>query len=155
MDFTPGSMQSAQPAVYAIGDVNGRQLLAHAAEMQALRAVNHILGRADSIRLDVMPSAIFTSPEAACVGPSEDQLKAQGLAYRCRKAFWRANGKALAMNQAEGLLKLFTDADERLIGCHAPAAAGHRAHPPHALRGAHAGCLAGLGPRMVTRGGGL
>lgn len=113
------NMQSAQPTLYAIGDVNGRQLLAHAAEMQALRAVNHILGIEDSIRLDVMPSAIFTSPEAACVGPSEDQLKAQGLAYRCRKAFWRANGKALAMNQAEGLLKLFTDADERLIGCHA------------------------------------
>ncbi len=66
-----------------------------------------------------MPSAIFTTPEAACVGPSEDQLKSEGIAYRCRKAFWRANGKALAMDETEGLLKLFTDAGDRLLGCHA------------------------------------
>ncbi len=92
--------------IYAIGDVNGRQLLAHAAEMQAVRAVNHILGRQDGIRFDIMPAAIFTDPEAACVGPGEDQLKANGVDYHCRKAFWRANGKALAMNQTEGMLKL-------------------------------------------------
>ena len=105
--------------VYAIGDVNGRQLLAHAAEMQAVRAVNHILGRTDGIRLDVMPAAVFTEPEAACVGLGEDQLKANGVDYHCRKAFWRANGKALAMNQTEGMLKLFSDAEDRIIGCHA------------------------------------
>ena len=109
----------AAPGIYAIGDVNGRQLLAHAAEMQGLHAVNHILGRKDSIRLDVMPSAIFTTPEAACVGPGEDQLKADGIPYRCRKAFWRANGKALSMDETEGLLKLFTDESGRLLGCHA------------------------------------
>ena len=105
--------------IYAIGDVNGRQLLAHAAEMQAVRAVNHILGRTDGIRLDVMPAAVFTEPEAACVGPGEDLLKANGVDYHCRKAFWRANGKALAMNQTEGMLKLFSDAEDRIIGCHA------------------------------------
>ena len=105
--------------LYAIGDVNGRQLLAHAAEMQAVRAVNHILGRTDGIRLDVMPAAVFTEPEAACVGPGEDLLKANGVDYHCRKAFWRANGKALAMNQTEGMLKLFSDAEDRIIGCHA------------------------------------
>ena len=109
----------AAPGIYAIGDVNGRQLLAHAAEMQGLHAVNHILGRKDSIRLDVMPSAIFTTPEAACVGPGEDQLKADGIPYRCRKAFWRANGKALSMDETEGLLTLFTDESGRLLGCHA------------------------------------
>ncbi len=105
--------------IYAIGDVNGRQLLAHAAEMQAIRAVNNIIGKADNIRFDIMPAAIFTDPEAACVGPTEDQLKAQGIAHQSHKAFWRANGKALAMNQTEGMLKLFSDADERIIGCHA------------------------------------
>lgn len=105
--------------IYAIGDVNGRQLLAHAAEMQAVRAVNHILGRQDGIRFDIMPAAIFTNPEAACVGPSEDELKANGDDYLCRKAFWRANGKAMAMNQTEGMLKLFSDAEDRIIGCHA------------------------------------
>ena len=106
--------------LYAIGDVNGRQMLAHAAEMQAVRAVNHILGQQDGIRFDIMPAAIFTEPEAACVGPTEDQLKEQGIAYECRKSFWRANGKALAMGETEGMLKLFvaTD-DERILGCHA------------------------------------
>lgn len=104
---------------YAIGDVNGRQMLAHAAEMQAMRVVNQIVGKSDGIRFDIMPAAIFTEPEAACVGPSEDQLKADGIAYQCRKSFWRANGKALAMNETEGLLKLFADTEGRLLGCHA------------------------------------
>ena len=106
--------------IYAIGDVNGLQMLAHAAEMQAVRAVNHILGKTDGIRFDIMPAAIFTEPEAACVGPTEDQLKAQGVAYECKKSFWRANGKALAMGATEGLLKLFVSSqDGRLLGCHA------------------------------------
>ena len=126
--------------VYAIGDVNGRQMLAHAAEMQAVRAVNHILGKTDNIRFDIMPAAIFTSPEAACVGPTEDQLKAglvvsgfpagapksaDGATYECRKAFWRANGKALAMDATEGMLKLFIAPPSQggdgslILGCHA------------------------------------
>ena len=105
--------------IYAIGDVNGRQMLAHAAEMQAIRAVNHILGKQDGIRFDVMPAAIFTTPEAACVGPTEDQLKGSGAAYTCQKSFWRANGKAMAMGETEGMLKLFADSDGRLLGCHA------------------------------------
>ena len=106
--------------VFAIGDVNGRQMLAHAAEMQAVRAVNQILGKKDNIRFDIMPAAIFTSPEAACVGPTEDQLKEQGIAYECKKSFWRTNGKALAMGETEGMLKLLVAAEGGLIlGCHA------------------------------------
>ena len=105
--------------LYAIGDVNGKQMLAHAAEMQAVRAVNHILGKKDNIRFDIMPAAIFTEPEAACVGPTEDQLKAQGIAYTCKKSFWRANGKALAMNAIEGMLKLFVSPTDEILGCHA------------------------------------
>ena len=121
--------------LYAIGDANGRQMLAHAAEMQAIHAVNHILGKQDNIRFDIMPAAIFTSPEAACVGPTEDQLKdatvangsAVGTPYECRKAFWRANGKALAMNATEGMLKLFIAPPSQggdgggslILGCHA------------------------------------
>ena len=105
--------------IYAIGDVNGRQMLAHAAEMQAVHAVNQILGKEDGIRFDIMPAAIFTEPEAACVGSTEDQLKEQGVAYTCRKSFWRANGKALAMGETEGLLKLFVADDGQILGCHA------------------------------------
>ena len=112
--------ETANSHIYAIGDCNGRQMLAHAAEMQAIRAVNHILGQQDGIRVDIMPAAIFTTPEAACVGPTEDQLKEQGIAYECRKSFWRANGKALAMRETEGMLKLFVaPQDGLLLGCHA------------------------------------
>ena len=104
--------------VFAIGDVNGRQLLAHAATMQGRRVVNRIIGRADDIRLDIMPAAVFTNPEAASVGPTEDQLKAEGRDFTCHKGYYRSNGKALAMNATEGLVKLLTDADDRIIGCH-------------------------------------
>ncbi len=105
--------------LYSIGDANGKQLLAHAAEMQAVRAVNHILGKSDGIDFNIMPAAIFTEPEAACVGPTEDQLKAAGTPYLCKKSFWRANGKALAMNETEGLLKLFASPEGEILGCHA------------------------------------
>ncbi|WP_028902077.1 NAD(P)/FAD-dependent oxidoreductase [Prevotella sp. P6B4] len=104
---------------YAIGDVNGKQMLAHAAEMQAIHAVNQIIGKKDGIDFSIMPAAIFTQPEAACVGPTEDLLKEQGLAYECKKSFWRANGKAMAMNETEGLLKLFVSPDGLILGCHA------------------------------------
>jgi dihydrolipoamide dehydrogenase len=113
------TLVGSSSGLYAIGDVNGRQMLAHAAEMQAVRAVNHILGKPDGIRFDIMPAAIFTAPEAACVGPSEEQLKASGTAFECHKAFWRANGKALAMGEPEGMLKLFCNDDRRILGCHA------------------------------------
>ena len=128
-ELGPSPIQGRLGGVYAIGDVNGKQMLAHAAEMQAVRAVNHILqsvngksvnGKSiDGIRFDIMPAAIFTSPEAACVGPTEDQLKQQGVAYECHKSFWRANGKALAMGETEGMLKLFAAPDGLILGCHA------------------------------------
>ena len=111
--------QRSGMGMYAIGDVNGRQMLAHAAEMQAVRAVNHILGKHDHIRFDIMPAAIFTEPEAACVGPTEDQLKERGIPYVVKKSFWRANGKALAMGESEGMLKLFASPDGLILGCHA------------------------------------
>jgi dihydrolipoamide dehydrogenase len=117
------------PGIYAIGDVNGRMMLAHAAEAQAKVVVEHILQAkcADaSSPLPsfqpplIVPAAIFTHPEAACVGPTEDQLKADGVAYECRKAYHRANGKALAMNEPEGMLKLFSEPGAgRILGCHA------------------------------------
>lgn len=113
------NMLTNVPGVYAIGDVNGRIQLAHAAEAQGLRAVNHILGKQDGIRLDVVPSAIFTYPEAASVGPTEEQLKKAGIAYTVRKSFYRSNGKAVAMDETEGLLKLFVADDGKLLGCHA------------------------------------
>lgn len=116
---TDDNMQTNIAGIYAIGDVNGRQMLAHAATMQGIRAVNHILGRTDSIRLDIMPAAIFTHPEAASVGVSEDFCKAHDTPCRTARANYRANGKALAMGEAEGMVKMITDENGKIIGCHA------------------------------------
>lgn len=111
------------PHIYAIGDVNGQTLLAHAATMQGIKVVNSILQKEDRIRLNIMPAAVFTTPEVAGVGLTEDQCKEQGIEYVCKKGFYRANGKALAMNETDGILKLITtpltpDGGGTIIGCH-------------------------------------
>jgi dihydrolipoamide dehydrogenase len=111
-------MQTNIPGIYAIGDVNAKMMLAHAATFQGFRAVNHILGYEDQINLDIMPSAIFTKPEAASVGLSEDQCKEKGLSFICKKGFYRANGKALAMDDTDGMLKLMAAEDGKILGCH-------------------------------------
>lgn len=113
------NMQTSVAGVYAVGDVNGRAMLAHAATFQGYRAVNHILGRADDIRLDIVPSAVFTRPEAAGVGLTEDGCRERGVECRVRKAIYRANGRAQATEQTEGLLKLVCGADGTILGCHA------------------------------------
>ena len=111
------NMLTSVPHIYAIGDVTGRQMLAHAATFMGFRAVNAIVGKADKIRFDIMPSAIFTYPEAAAVGLTEDQCKQQGIECRALKGYYRANGKALAIDEPEGMVKLIAGADGRILGC--------------------------------------
>lgn len=111
------NMLTSVPHIYAIGDVTGRQMLAHAATFMGFRAVNAIVGKADRIRFDIMPSAIFTYPEAAAVGLTEDQCKEQGIECRALKGYYRANGKALAIDEPEGMVKLIAGADGRILGC--------------------------------------
>lgn len=113
------NMETNIKGVYAIGDVNARQMLAHAATFQGFRAVNHILSRQDNIRLEIMPSAIFTYPEAACVGKTEEQCKETGINYTIRKGFYRSNGKALSMNETEGMIKILIGEDGLILGGHA------------------------------------
>ena len=115
---TDDRMHTNVEGIYAIGDVNGRQMLAHAATMQGYMVVNEILGKHSGICLDIMPAAIFTRPEAACVGVSEDLCKEKDMEYTCRKAFFRSNGKALSMNETEGMLKIIADNNGKIIGCH-------------------------------------
>lgn len=115
---TDEEFRTTAEGVYAIGDVNGRMMLAHAATFQGLHVVNHILGRVDHIRTDIIPAAIFTHPEAASVGMTEDACKEAGMAYECHKGYYRANGKALAMDETEGLVKVLTDSSRHIIGCH-------------------------------------
>ena len=111
------NMLTSVPHIYAIGDVTGRQMLAHAATFMGFRAVNAIVGKADRIRFDIMPSAIFTYPEAAAVGLTEDQCKQQGIECRALKGYYRANGKALAIDEPEGMVKLVAGADGSILGC--------------------------------------
>ena len=114
-----GGFRGSQ-SIYAIGDVNGLQMLAHAATFQGFRAVNNILGKSDDIDFTAMPAAVFTNPEMAGVGPTEEQLKATSDGnYICKKAYYRANGKALAMDATDGLVKLLAHADGKIVACHA------------------------------------
>ena len=113
------NMMTNVPGVYAIGDVNGRMMLAHAASAQGQRALHAIMGKADDIKLDIVPSAVFTVPELAMVGLTEEQCAERGLDVTVKKAFFRSNGKAVAMNETDGLLKMIVDnATRQIVGCH-------------------------------------
>ena len=112
-------MQTNVDHIYAIGDVNARMMLAHVASFQGLRALNAIEGKEDSIRFDLVPSAVFTLPECGMGGLTEEECKSRGIDVKCVKSFYRANGKALAMGEEEGLCKLiFGKEDGRLLGAH-------------------------------------
>ena len=113
------NMMTNVKGVYAIGDVNGRMMLAHAASAQGQRALHAIMGKADDIKLDIVPSAVFTVPELAMVGLTEDQCTEQGLDVTVKKAFFRSNGKAVSMNETDGLIKMIVDnATRQIVGCH-------------------------------------
>lgn len=113
------NMMTNVKGVYAIGDVNGRMMLAHAASAQGQRALHAILGKADEIKLDIVPSAVFTVPELAMVGLTEEQCAEKGLDVTVKKSFFRSNGKAVAMNETDGLIKMIVDnATRQIVGCH-------------------------------------
>ena len=112
-------MQTNLPHIYAIGDINGMMMLAHAATFQGIVALDHIMGIENNIDLSVMPAAVFTSPEAACVGMTEDDCKEKDIPVKCLKSFFRANGKAVTMGQTDGFCKLIASTeDDRILGCH-------------------------------------
>lgn len=112
-------METSVSGIYAIGDVNGRSMLAHAATAQGMRALNSILGANDQLKLDIVPSAVFTVPELSMVGLTEEQCKEREIDIVVKKGFFRANGKALAMAEPDGLIKMIVDAKTRMIlGCH-------------------------------------
>ena len=111
------TMQTNIPHIYAVGDINGKMMLAHAATFQGIVALDHIMGIENEIDLSVMPAAVFTSPEAASVGMTEEDCKAAGIPVKCLKSFFRANGKAVTMGETDGFCKLIVS-DDRILGCH-------------------------------------
>ncbi len=106
--------------VYAIGDVNGRYMLAHAASHQGVHVVESIMGHThsdDSVAaMDIVPSCVFITPELASVGITEAEAKEQGLSIKVSKFPFTANGKALTMNHTEGFVKLISQEAGKLIG---------------------------------------
>jgi dihydrolipoamide dehydrogenase len=105
------------PGVYAIGDVIAGPMLAHKAEEEGIACVELIAGKPGHVNYDVIPSIIYTNPELAGVGVTEDFAKEKGLKVRVGKFPFRANGRALANEDVEGLVKFVADADtDRILG---------------------------------------
>ena len=112
-------MQTSHPRVYACGDITGRSMLAHTAIRESEVAVNHILGVEDMMNDDCIPGVVYTNPEVAGVGKTEEELKATGTGYHIQKLPMAYSGRFVAENElGNGLCKLVLDDDERIIGCH-------------------------------------
>jgi dihydrolipoamide dehydrogenase len=95
--------------VYAVGDVNGRSIYAHAASAQALAAVNHILGITETMETSRVPLTIYTDPEIAQIGKTEQQLTAEGAEYKVNEFPLSANGKALTEGNPEGIMRIISE----------------------------------------------
>jgi dihydrolipoamide dehydrogenase len=112
-------METTVPGVYAIGDVTGKILLAHVASHQGLVAVENALGGAESMDYAVVPAGTFTMPEIGSVGLREHEAREKGVKYRVGRFQYRALGKAHAMGEITGMVKIIADeATDKVIGVH-------------------------------------
>ncbi|MGE5172275.1 MAG: dihydrolipoyl dehydrogenase [Betaproteobacteria bacterium] len=113
------AMETTVPGIYAIGDVTGKNMLAHVASHQGLVAVENALGGNEKMDYTVVPSGIFTMPEIGSVGLREKQAIEKGVKYRVGRFPYRALGKAHAMGEITGMVKIISDeATDRVIGVH-------------------------------------
>jgi dihydrolipoamide dehydrogenase len=111
--------QTNVPGIYAIGDVVRGAMLAHKAEDEGVAAAEIIAGKAGHVNYDVIPSVVYTMPEIASIGKTEDELKAAGVAYTVGKFPFTANGRARAMRHTDGFVKVLADAaTDRVLGAH-------------------------------------
>ena len=112
-------MQSSQAGVYICGDLTGFSLLAHTAVREAEVAVNHILGRTDEMSYRAIPGVVYTNPEFAGVGATEESLTAKGIAYKTIKIPMAFSGRFVAENEGEnGVCKLLLAEDTTVLGAH-------------------------------------
>ena len=110
---------TSHPRVYACGDITGYSLLAHTAIREAEVAINHILGVEDRMNYECVPGVVYTNPEVAGVGKTEEELIKQGIPYRVSKLPMAYSGRFVAENeQGNGLCKLIQDEKGKIIGCH-------------------------------------
>ncbi|WP_332681305.1 dihydrolipoyl dehydrogenase [Bosea sp. (in: a-proteobacteria)] len=105
--------------VYAIGDVVRGPMLAHKAEDEGMAVAEIIAGKAGHVNYDAIPGIIYTAPEVAAIGKTEEELKAAGIAYKVGKFPFTANARARAMRHTDGFVKFLADAaSDRVLGCH-------------------------------------
>jgi len=102
-------METSVKGVYAIGDLNGKMMLAHVASAQGIIAVENIMGKSNKMNYRRVPAGIYGSPEIAYVGYTEQELKKEGISYKVSKFPLSANGKALAEGESEGFVKVLID----------------------------------------------
>jgi dihydrolipoamide dehydrogenase len=107
------------PGIYAIGDVVAGPMLAHKAEDEGVAVAEMLAGQAGHVNYDVIPGVVYTWPEVASIGRTEEQLKQDGVAYNVGKFPFTANGRARAMGSTEGFVKILADkASDRVLGAH-------------------------------------
>jgi len=116
---TDGHFKTNVNGIYAIGDVIDGPMLAHKAEDEGVALAELIAGKAGHVNYDVIPSVVYTEPEVASVGKTEEELKAAGIEYKSGKFPFSANGRARAMNATAGFAKVLADAaTDKVLGVH-------------------------------------
>lgn len=112
-------MQTSHPRIYAVGDITGHSMLAHTAIREGEVAVNHLVGKKDAMRYDTIPAVVYTNPEVASIGLSEEAAAEKGLPVRVIKLPMAYSGRFVAENEGgNGLFKLLVDEQDRVLGCH-------------------------------------
>ncbi|MGN6537651.1 MAG: dihydrolipoyl dehydrogenase [Mesorhizobium sp.] len=116
---TDGHLQTNVPGIWAIGDVIAGPMLAHKAEDEGVAVAERIAGQAGHVNYDVIPSVVYTSPEVASVGKTEEELKKAGVDYKVGKFPFTANGRARAMLHTDGFVKILADKKtDKVLGAH-------------------------------------
>jgi dihydrolipoamide dehydrogenase len=116
---TDAHFQTSVPGIYAIGDVIAGPMLAHKAEDEGVAVAELLAGQAGHVNYEAIPGVVYTWPEAATVGKTEEQLKQEGVAYKTGKFPFTANGRARAMNATDGFVKILADkTTDKVLGVH-------------------------------------
>ncbi len=116
---TDGHYKTNLDGIYAIGDVIAGPMLAHKAEDEGIAIAEILAGQAGHVNYSVIPGVVYTNPEVASVGKTEEDLKAEGIAYKAAKFPFTANGRAKAMLAPQGFVKILADKEtDRVLGCH-------------------------------------
>lgn len=111
--------ETEAPYVYAVGDIVRGPMLAHKGSEEGIMVVERIAGKQAQMNYDCIPSVVYTHPEIAAVGKTEQELKAHGIEYKIGVFPFAASGRALAANDPEGMVKIIADAEtDRVLGCH-------------------------------------